>query len=83
MSDEKKPTPSNRPEPIRVKRVLFTGRHIDVPGLSLVGSASEREGLAIEFLPWLRHLRFTFVVRGKEPVVRYVHETHAASWDPA
>jgi hypothetical protein len=82
---EKKPAPTatKPPEPNRVKRLQFNSKQLDVPGLSLVGGATEREGLTIEFLPWLRHFRFTFVGPGKAPAVRYVHEVHTASWDPA
>ncbi|HVJ93289.1 MAG TPA: hypothetical protein VM580_25990 [Labilithrix sp.] len=85
-NDEKKPAPStnNKPEPIRVKRILFHSKQIEVPGVSYVGglTVTEQKHYTIEFMPWLRHHRITWTPPGKEPVVRMVHETHVSTWEP-
>lgn len=87
MSDPSKDTKPTTGKPMLAKQITFS-TPTDVPGKNMA-SGIKAEGQAnkkqyrLEYLPWLRYHCITLVVAGKDDEVKYVHESHVKSWDPA
>lgn len=84
MNDKPQP---NKPASIPVKTLRFASP-LDVPGRTGASALSVRKQdnagtYLIEYQPQLRHHKVTYSRTGQATEVRYIHECHVQSWEPA
>lgn len=87
MSNDKQPhkQPRTGPERIAVRVLTFRDPHPSFGGMGSLTSDlthANRNHYVIEYVPSMRHHRVEYRPIDGKPRVTFIHETHAASWEP-
>jgi hypothetical protein len=80
---------SAKPAPPTIAtRVLWFSAPTDIPGKNGASSVTAKKqdnagSYRLEYIPQMRHHRIAFKHHDRPEEVRYVHECHVRSWEPA